>query len=354
MDERSAPKTTIGLDVGDKYTQLCVLDDAGEVAEEGRVRTTETALVGRFSAMAAARVVLEAGTHAAWMRRALLACGHEVLIADSYQMGKVYRGRDKSDRRDAETLARFGRTDPKMLHPVHQRSEPTLTDRAVLRSRGLLVRMRAQLIHHMRGLTKTFGARLPQCSAESFASHVRGRIPERLVPAFAPLLDTLALLTKQIRAYDRELERIAAEHYPETERLRAVNGVGLITAISFVLGIEDPHRFRKSRDVGAFLGLRPRQWQSGDREKELGTPRVGDRELRRVLVQSAHYILGPFGKDSDLRRFGERLKKRGGRRATVRAVVAVARKLAVLLHRLWVSPAPYDPLYLAHRTPATA
>jgi transposase len=234
-------------------------------------------------------------------------------------MGTIYRGQDKSDRRDAETLARYGRTDPKMLRPVHQRSEATLTDRAVLRSRSQLVKCRSQLILHMRGLTKTFGARLPRCSAESFVSHVRGKIPDRLGPAFTPLLETLALLTKQIRTYERELERLARERYPVTERLRAVNGVGLITAISFVLGIEDPHRFRKSRAVGAFLGLRPRQWQSGDREKELGTPRLGDRELRRVLVQSAHYILGPFGKDSDLRRFGERLKKRGGRRATVRA-----------------------------------
>lgn len=355
MDERTATKTTIGLDVGDQYTQLCVLDDAGEMIEEGRVRTTHAALSSRFAAMAPCRVVLEAGVHAAWMQELLVDCGHEVLVADSYHMGKIYRGQDKSDRRDAETLARFARSDPKVLHPVRQRSRATLTHRAVLRSRGLLVRMRAQAILHMRGLTKTVGLRLPACSAKSFASQVAAHVPEALAPAFAAVLELIAWLTQAIRAYDRELERIARAHYPVTERLRAVNGVGLITAISFVLGIEDPHRFRKSRAVGAFLGLRPRQWQSGDREKELGTPRLGDRELRRVLVQSAHYILGPFGKDSDLRRFGKRLAARGGKRATVRAVVAVARKLAVLLHRLWVSPAPYDPLYLARRAaPAAA
>lgn len=347
MDERTP--TTIGLDVGDRYTQVCVLDGAGEGIEEGRIRTTEAALAARFGSLAPARVVLETGVHTAWMQAVLVRCGHEVLVADSYRMGKIYRGRDKSDRRDAETLARYGRSDLKLLHPVHQRSATTLSHRAVLRSRGLLVRMRAQAILHARGLCKTFGVRLPACSAESFAKHAAAPLPEALRPALGAVLELLAGLNRQIHDYDRALERLAREHYPVTERLRAVNGVGLITALSFVLGIEDPQRFRKSRDVGAFLGLRPRQWQSGDREKELGTPRLGDRELRRVLVQSAHYILGPFGKDSDLRRFGERLKARGGKRATVRAIVAVARKLAVLLHRLWVSPVPYDPLYLARR-----
>jgi transposase len=132
--------------------------------------------------------------------------------------------------------------------------------------------------------------------------------------------------------------------------LRQVEGVGPLTALTFVLTLEDPYRFEKSRSVGAYLGLVPASDKSGDRDPQRRISKEGDEMLRKLLVGSAHYILGPFGGDSDLRRHGEKIASRGAKNAKKRAAVAVARKLAVLLHRLWVTGEVYDPLYNAHRS----
>ena len=343
------PQRIIGLDVGDRFTQVCVLDGAGEIIEEGRVRSTREAFEGRFGGLAPSRVVLEVGAQSAWMSRALESWEHEVLVANSYQMGRLYQGQDKSDRRDAETLARIGRSDPALLRSIRHRGAQAMADRSLLRSREILVRCRAGLVNHVRGAVKTVGTRLPSCGTAQFARHARGNLPEELAEALEPILDTIQELTERIRAYERRMERVAAERYPQTALFEPIDGVGPITRLAYVLSLDDPHRFAKSRDVGSYLGLRPKRRQSGDEDPELSITRAGDPQLRRLLVQCAHYILGPFGRDSDLRRFGLRLAARGGRAAKKRAVVAVARKLAVLLHRLWVTGEVYDPLYLAKR-----
>ena len=339
----------IGLDVGDRLTQVCVLDGTGEIIEEGRVRSTREAFEARFGGLAPSRVVLEVGAQSPWMARALEAFGHEVLVANSYQMGRLYQGQDKSDRRDAETLARVGRSDPSLLRPIRHRGAQAMADRSLLRSREILVRCRASLVNHVRAVVKTVGARLPSCGTAQFARRARGRLPEELQEALEPILDTIQELTERIRAYDRRMERVAAERYPQTALFEPIDGVGPITRLAYVLSLDDPHRFARSREVGSYLGLRPKRRQSGDEDPELSITRAGDPQLRRLLVQCAHYILGPFGRDSDLRRFGLRLAARGGRGAKQRAVVAVARKLAVLLHRLWVTGEVYEPFYLAKR-----
>jgi transposase len=192
---------------------------------------------------------------------------------------------------------------------------------------------------------------LPKCPARSFHNKAAEHIPEALWPALGPILETIGSLTERIREYDRQLETICQEHYyPETELLRQVEGVGVLTALTFVLTLEDPHRFAKSRTVGAYLGLVPARDQSGDRDPQKHISKEGDEMLRKLLVGSAHYVLGPFAKeDSDLRRHGEKIARRGGKNAKKRAAVAVARKLAVLLHRLWVTGEVYDPLYNTHR-----
>lgn len=201
-------------------------------------------------------------------------------------------------------------------------------------------------------MVKSFGARLPKCNAESFHYKVRERVPEALAPALEPLLETIASLTTRIRGYERALEVLSEEHYPETALLRQVGGVGPITALSFVLVLEDPARFGTSRSVGACLGLAPGQHQSGDSDPRQRISKRGDEMLGKLLVQGAHYLLGPFAGDSDLRRHGEKIAGRGGKNAKRRAVVAVARKLSVLLHRLWVTGEAYEPLYNAARTEA--
>ena len=346
------PERIVGLDVGDRYTQLCVLDrDSGEVVEEGRVRTTRSGMQGRFS-VARMRIALEVGPHSPWLSRVLVELGHEVLVANAREVGLIYSSRRKGDRVDAESLARLARLDPRLLRAIEHRSEQAQVDRVQLRSRDALVGCRSKLISHVRGTVKALGSRLPSCSAESFAQKVAEAVPEALRPALGPVIEQIAVLTKTIRAYDRQLEQIAAQRYPEHELLRQVDGVGVITSLAYMLKLEDPRRFGRSRTVGAYLGLVPKRRQSGDRDPQLRISKQGDAYVRRLLVNCAQYILGPFGKDCELRRYGERIAARGGKNAKKRAAVAVARKLAVLLHRLWRDAEVYEPFHQLDREAA--
>jgi transposase len=334
----------IGVDLGDQYSAVYIVDGAGECVETGRVRTTPAGLRGRFAGMPRARVVLEAGTHSPWVSRLLTALGHETIVANPRKLRAIYDNDDKADQVDAEYLARVGRADPTLLRGIRHRGERAQVDLAVVRARDALVRTRTLLINHARGVVKAMGGRLPKCSAETFARKVTAHVPPALQPALGPVLEHVARLTQQIRAYDRKIEQLCAGPYPETAVLRQVGGVGPVTALAYVLVLEDPTRFRRSRSVGAYVGLRPRRSQSGERELQLHITKAGHAFLRRLLVQAAHYILGPHGVDCALRRHGERMAARGGTIAKKRAVVAVARKLAVLLHHLWLTSEVYEPL----------
>jgi transposase len=261
----------------------------------------------------------------------------------------IYTNKRKTDNADAENLARLARVDPKLLYPLKHRGEESQAHMALIRSRQALVDCRTQLVNHVRGAVKSFGHRLPKCPARSFHKRANEHIPEALLPALGPVLEQIGSLTERIREYDRELQEISEAHYPETGLLRRVEGIGPLTALTFVLTLEDPHRFEKSRSVGAYLGLVPAKDQSGDRDPQKRISKEGEEMMRKLLVGSAHYILGPFGSDSDLRRHGEKIASRGGKNAKKRAAVAVARKLSVLLHRLWVTGEAYDPLHNAHR-----
>jgi transposase len=345
------PQMTAGLDLGDKYSYLCLIDtQSGEIMEEGRLRTSPEAFRRRFaSEQPPMRIAIESGTHSPWASRVLEECGHEVLVANARKVRLIYASKRKTDEIDAENLARLARLDPKLLYPLKHRGEDSQAHMAIIRSREALVGARTQLVNHIRGAVKSFGGRLPKCPARSFHKKASEHIPEALWLALGPILEQIGSLTERIRDYDRKLEAISKEHYPETELLRQVEGIGPLTALCFVLTLEDPYRFEKSRSVGAYLGLVPAIDQSGDRDPQKRISKEGDEMLRKLLVGSAHYILGPFGKDSDLRRHGEKIASRGGKSAKKRAVVAVARKLSVLLHRLWVSGEVYDPLHNAHR-----
>ena len=341
---------TAGLDIGDKYSYLCLIDTrSGETIEEGRLRTTPEALRRRFCSERPLRIAIETGTHSPWVSRVLEECDHEVLVANARKVRLIYANRRKTDEVDAENLARLARLDPKLLYPVEHRGEESQAHMAIIRSRQTLVDCRTQLVNHVRGAVKSFGARLPKCPARSFHKRAKEHIPEALLPAVGAILEQIGSLTERIRQYDRELEAIAKESYPETALLRQVEGIGPLTALTFVLTIEDPYRFERSRSVGAYLGLVPATDQSGDRDPQKRISKEGDEMLRKLLVGSAHYILGPFGSDSDLRRHGEKIASRGGKNAKKRAAVAVARKLSVVLHRLWVTAEVYDPLYNTRR-----
>jgi len=350
----NSSKMTIGIDLGDRYSYFYTLDSAGENTESGRVQTTKSALEKRFRNGEAARVVIEAGTHSPWVSRLLAECGHEVLVANPRKLALITKNDRKDDPVDAELLARLGRVEPQLLSPIAHRGAEAQADLAVIRARDAVVAARTQLVNHVRGAVKSLGSRLGSCSTRSFVRKGGSQLPEPLRPALEPLLEVLAAMTRQIEDYDRQIEEACREKYPETELLRQVKGVGAVTSLAYVLTLEDPHRFGRSRSVGGFLGLHPGRDKSGAQDPELRITKAGDQLLRRLLVGSAQYILGPFGPDCDLRRWGLKLASRGRKNAKKRAVVAVARKLAVLLHRLWAGSEVYEPLRLAQPTALSA
>ena len=347
---KQRPLMTAGLDIGDKYSYLCLIDsEDGQMIEEGRLRTTPEALRRRFASERPLRIAIEAGTHSPWVSRLLEECGHEVLVANARKLRLIYANKRKTDQIDAENLARLARLDPRLLYPLKRRGEDAQAHMALIRSRQALVDCRTQFVNHVRGAVKSFGHRLPKCPARSFHNRAPEHIPQALQPALEPILEQIGSLTQRIRDYERQLEKVSEEHYPETGLLRQVEGVGPLTALTFVLSLEDPYRFEKSRSVGAYLGLVPASDRSGESNPQKRISKEGEEMLRKLLVSGAHYILGPFGSDSDLRRHGQKIASRGGKNAKKRAAVAVARKLAVLLHSLWVSGEVYDPLRNTHR-----
>ncbi len=345
---------TIGLDISDRFTEAYAIDEHGEWVESWRMPTKPEALRRGLSRYPGARVVLEVGCHSPWISRQLEAEGFEVIVANPRRVRLIAESDKKSDCFDAEQLARLGRMDPGLLSPIVHRGERAQRDRVLVLARDGLVRARTQLINQVRGFAKSLGSRLPSSSSDAFAKRVREAVPEDLFPGLPTMLRMIEQLTEEVRSMNREVERLCKERYAETGVLRQIAGVGALTALTFMLTLEDPHRFAKSRDVGAYLGLRPRQRDSGGHRPQLRITKAGDALLRRLLVTSAHYILGPFGPDTDLRRFGLRLAERGGKAAKKRAVVAVARKLAVLLHRLWITGEAYQAIGYGQSDPQAA
>jgi transposase len=297
---------------------------------------------------------MEVGTHSPWVSRYLTRLGYEVIVANARRVRLISESSRKDDKLDAKTLARLARIDPELLSPIRHRGEQAQADLMMIRARAILVETRTALINAARGLTKSYGERLPNCATYQMGRDQAESLSPAIGAALDPLLAEVETVTERIREYDKQLEQLSQTRYPETQRLKQVHGVGTLIALAFVLTVEDPHRFRKSRAVGCYVGLRPKRRQSGQSRPQLGISKEGDVYLRTLLVQGAHHVLGPFGKDSDLRRWGLKLAAQGGQNAKKRAVIAVARKLAVLLHKLWVSGETYEPLRLANRAQIVA
>ncbi len=349
------PNLTIGLDLGDRSSRVCEVDGAGTVTKDTTIGTTPAFIKRHFAGRERCRVVLEVGTHSPWVARLLEECGHEVIVANPSAMygSRRARGRRRrNDQMDAAFLARQGRADVTLLHPIVHRSARAQQHLELIRARDEMVGARTKLINHVRGAVKSFGHRIQKCSAAAFANQAPADVPAELQPSLTPLLEVIGDLTRRIAAYDRQVKELAAAEYPVVQRLQGPSGVGPLTALTYVLLVEDPTRFRTSRSAGPYFGLVPQLDDSSDSTPQLRISKAGDVLGRRLLVSAAQYILGPFGPDCDLRRFGEALARRGGKNAKKRAVIAVARKLAVLLHRLWVTDQPYDPDYLQHRRAA--
>ena len=313
------PRWTVGLDVGDRWCHLAIVDRAGNLVEKKRVATEAGALRECFTGLSMRpslrskrlRVILEAGPHSHWISRQLEEWGHEVIVANPRRLKMIYDSDSKSDEVDAEALARLGRIDPSLLKPIKHRSLESQSDLTLIRSREILVRARTKMVNHVRGVAKSFGVQLDKCSTNSFHHQVADQVPDILKPSLMPILDTIEELSRKISRFDRLVEEKAVREYPATERLRQLKGVGALTALAYVLVLADPHRFRNSRMAGSYIGLRPKRDQSGEKDPELHITKAGDRMLRCLLVGSAQYVLGPFGEDSDVRRWGLRLAARG-------------------------------------------
>jgi transposase len=334
----------IGIDLGDKKSNYCFMDRGEDFLAEDQLPTTQEAFGAYFTAISKSRIALEVGTHSPWVSCLLQSLGHEVYVANPRKMESIQKNKRKNDKKDARTLTRLVRADPELLYPIRHRGIEARESLILLRARDGMVRARTKLINCVRGLVKSVGGRVPKCTAESFHNQAEGAVPGSIRPMLLPIVEQIASLTVQIQKMDRQVEAMAEKQYPETTLLRQVKGVGAVTSLAYLLTLEKPERFEKSRDVGPYLGLVPKQDDSGESTKQLRITKTGDGMVRRLLVGSAHYILGPFGPDTDLRRFGMKLATRGGKNARKRAVTAVARKLAVLLHRLWVTAEEYEPL----------
>lgn len=339
---REKPERTVGLDLGDRFSHYCVLQAQGEVIEEGRIATTERGLRQQFATCPRQRIALECGTHSPWVSRLLEQFGHQVIVANAREVRSITHSVSKNDRHDAEQLARLAQSDPELLQPIQHRSPARQQDLNLLRARHTLVRARTMIINSLRGLAKSAGGRLPKCSSESFPARVADSLPASIASPAAAMLEQVASLNTHITALDQQIEALAQSD-PAMRLLRTAPGVGPVVAAAFVLTLDRHDSVAHSRQVGARLGLRPKQHQSGDGNPQQGITKISNRYLRTLLVQSAHYILGRFGPDSALRRWGLQLAGTGNQGAKKRAVVAVARKLAVILHVMWRTGQSYQP-----------
>jgi len=354
---------TVGLDVGDRTSHYCVLNAQGEVVMRAQVATTKVELTREFEVAGRVVVVLEAGTHSPWVSRCLMKLGHEVIVANPRKVGLITGSRRKNDRIDAEKLARLGRVDPQLLGPIVHRGEEAQQDLAQIRARHELVKMRTLAINSARGLVKSFGQRLASCDADQMGPAQAAELPAGLKSSIEPLLETAAQLTAQIKAADQRIHGIA-ERYPEIELVTVIYGVGELTALTFLLTLDNLSRFGKSRDVGPYLGLAPGQSQSGDSDPQQRITKEGDRMVRWMLVQCAHTMLRHGAPDSDLRRWGllkleqaklkQVIQKPAKTPGKKKVLVAVARRLGVLMHHLLSTGEVYDPLYGAKQEAAQA
>jgi transposase len=350
-------KLTVGLDIGDRWSRYCVVSARGTTLIEGKLATKREDLKTGFQSFVNTTMALEAGTHSPWISRFLAGMGHEVVVANPRKVALIGQSSRKNDKVDAAKLAMLANTNQQLLYPIQHRGEQAQADLAEIRARAVLVEARTSVINSARGQAKAFGYRLESCDADAVKGEMADVLPEAMRGSVKRLLETAALLTAQIKAADQQIHKVA-ERYPEISLLTPIYGVGELSALAFVLTIDDKERFGTSREVGPYLGMVPGQDQSGNSDKAQRITKEGDRLVRTLLVQCAHCILKTNAPDTDLKRWGQRKVddqiKRGKKPNKKKVLVGIARKLAVLMHRLWANGEVYDPLYNAKQQEALA
>lgn len=342
-------KTVLGIDLGDRKHYICVLDQAGNILDEFSINNTREQLLNLTTKYPDSLVAFEIGTHSPWISRLFQENNMEVIVANARKVTAIYCNERKTDQRDARMLAKLARLDPELLYPISHKSLEAQEDMMELNLRKTLVNQRSCLIVTLRSTLKSHGRRIKSCDAQYFVRHAEAELKDspKLLALAQPIFSILDLINAEIKGYDIRIEELAKSKYPQAQRFRQIPGVGPICSLAYVLQIQDAERFEESRSVGAYLGLVPRKDQSGQIDKQLPISKVGSSFMRSTLVQSAQYILGRFGPDCELRRFGLKIMARGGAAAKKKATIAVARKLAVMMHSMWKHQTDYQPLQRA-------
>jgi len=338
-------RTIIGVDLGDKKHHVCITDKDGNILSETTIPNRKDRLVQLAGNYPGALFAIEVGTHSPWISRLLEENECCCLVANARKLRAIYTNDRKCDKLDARMLAKLARVDPELLSPVQHGTGDHQRHRLAITMRGGLVRQRVAIINSVRFSLKSMGIRLPGGATSAFTNKCRKEIEDpTMLAAIDPSLKVLDEMGLRIKQLEKQIALTAAEFHPETKLMEQIPGVGPITSLSFALAAGDPQRFEAPRDVAAYMGLVPRRDQSGGGDNQLPISKTGNREVRRLLVQCAQYILGHFGPDCDLRRQGLKLAARGGKAAKKKAIIAIARKLAVLMLVLWKTGGSYVPL----------
>jgi transposase len=333
----------IGIDIGDKKNFVCILNNKGEILFRKEILNNKEQMEEYFESIEKASIVFEVGSHSPWISRLLVAIGHDVFICNPRRLATVSQNLKKSDEEDCLILAQLLLTGKHLLKQVRHANEDKMRDFLLIKSRRALIKCRTILINTARGIVKSFGERIsPNLSADAFHKYAGDTLKKETLEKIKDLIEVIGKTTEQILKYEKNIDAIIKKKYPTAQLLQSINGVGPLTSLAFVLTIDDPKKFAKSRSVGAFLGLVPRRDQSGNNDKQLPITKAGSKLLRSLLINCANYILSSKGEDNQIKRFGLKIKGDGTSKSrNNKAKVAVARKLSVIMHQLWVSNKPF-------------
>jgi transposase len=333
----------IGIDIGDKINFVCILNNKGEILFRKEISNTKEDMREYFQSIEKASIVFEVGSHSPWISRLLIADGHDVFICNPRKLAAVSQNLKKSDEEDSLMLAQLLLTGKHLLSQVHHANEDKMRDFLLIKSRKALVKCRTILINTSRGVVKSFGERIsPNLTANAFHKYAGDSLTSESNEKIKDLIEVIGKTTEQILLYEKNIDTLIQNKYPVAQLLQSINGVGPLTSLTYVLTIDDPKKFPNSRTVGAFLGLVPRRDQSGNKDKQLPITKAGSKLLRSLLINCANYILSEKGEDNQIKRFGLKIRGDGtSKTKNNKAKVAVARKLSVIMHKLWITNKPF-------------
>jgi transposase len=344
---RSAMKN-VGMDLGKKQSDVCVIDEHGEVVERYRIRTNKKALSGRFINVPRCKIAIEACRDSGWVSRHLKKLGHTVVVVDTTRARSVGigHGRRKTDRRDAEALARALHAG--VVPRAHVLSKKAQRLRDVLQTRHQLVSYRAQIVTMLRGQLQAEGIVVAPCETAKFAQNLRASGLEQVQRSHVrSMLAVLGEINVQIASLEIQLKGLAKQH-EAYERLCSVTGVALVVCLSFIAALDDPRRFNNAHQVQAYLGLVPSEYTTGGKRRLGRVTRCGNGMARRMLVQAAHSMMRSKRRQEDpLVLWARQVEKRRGKK---KAAMALARRLAGVLWAMWIDGTFYDPQGLARES----